>query len=33
LKDAFRESGNGSGKTYAGPFPSFRIDYIFTIKN
>jgi endonuclease/exonuclease/phosphatase family metal-dependent hydrolase len=29
LKDAFRESGNGSGKTYAGPFPSFRIDYIF----
>lgn len=30
LKDAFRESGNGFGKTYAGPFPSFRIDYIFT---
>ena len=29
LKDAFKESGNGSGKTYAGPFPSFRIDYIF----
>ncbi len=29
LKDAFRESGIGSGKTYAGPFPSFRIDYIF----
>jgi endonuclease/exonuclease/phosphatase family metal-dependent hydrolase len=29
LKDAFRESGNGAGKTYAGPFPSFRIDYIF----
>ncbi|MCC7231924.1 MAG: endonuclease/exonuclease/phosphatase family protein [Bacteroidia bacterium] len=29
LKDSFRESGNGSGKSYAGPFPSFRIDYIF----
>lgn len=29
LKDAFRESGNGFGKTYSGPFPSFRIDYIF----
>jgi endonuclease/exonuclease/phosphatase family metal-dependent hydrolase len=29
LDDAFRKSGNGSGKTYAGPFPSFRIDYIF----
>jgi len=29
LEDAFRISGNGSGKTYAGPFPSFRIDYIF----
>jgi endonuclease/exonuclease/phosphatase family metal-dependent hydrolase len=29
LKDAFRESGHGAGKTYAGPFPSFRIDYIF----
>lgn len=28
LKDAFRESGSGSGKTYAGKFPSFRIDYI-----
>jgi endonuclease/exonuclease/phosphatase family metal-dependent hydrolase len=28
LKDAFRESGRGAGKTYAGPFPSFRIDYI-----
>lgn len=29
LKDGFKESGKGSGKTYAGPFPSFRIDYIF----
>lgn len=29
LKDAYRESGNGLGKTYSGPFPSFRIDYIF----
>jgi endonuclease/exonuclease/phosphatase family metal-dependent hydrolase len=29
MLDAFRESGQGSGKTYAGPFPSFRIDYIF----
>ncbi len=29
LQDAFRVSGNGAGKTYAGPFPSFRIDYIF----
>ena len=28
LKDSFRESGAGSGKTYAGAFPSFRIDYI-----
>ena len=29
LKDSFRESGSGLGKTYTGPFPSFRIDYIF----
>jgi len=28
LDDAFRESGSGLGKTYAGAFPSFRIDYI-----
>ena len=28
LADAFRESGNGFGKTYLGAFPSFRIDYI-----
>jgi endonuclease/exonuclease/phosphatase family metal-dependent hydrolase len=29
LKDAFRESGSGFGKTYAGLFPSFRIDFLF----
>ena len=29
LMDSFRESGSGFGKTYAGLFPSFRIDYIF----
>ena len=28
MKDAFRESGSGSGRTYIGVFPSFRIDYI-----
>ena len=28
LKDAFQQSGFGFGKTYAGLFPSFRIDYI-----
>lgn len=28
LNDAFRDSGNGFGQTYAGIFPSFRIDYI-----
>lgn len=28
LKDAFRISGEGWGKTYTGVFPSFRIDYI-----
>ncbi len=28
LKDAFRETGSGFGKTYSGAFPSFRIDYI-----
>ncbi len=28
LKDAFVESGNGLGRSYAGEFPSFRIDYI-----
>lgn len=30
MKDSFRESGGGRGKTYNGEaFPSFRIDYIF----
>ncbi len=28
LTDAFIESGNGLGQTYAGTLPSFRIDYI-----
>jgi len=28
LSDAFKESGSGFGQTYAGRFPSFRIDYI-----
>lgn len=28
LLDAFREAGNGIERTYKGPFPSFRIDYI-----
>jgi endonuclease/exonuclease/phosphatase family metal-dependent hydrolase len=28
LKDAFIEKGNGFGKTYAGKWPQFRIDYI-----
>ncbi|MGI8892377.1 MAG: endonuclease/exonuclease/phosphatase family protein [Bacteroidia bacterium] len=28
LKDAFQQSGFGFGRTYAGIFPSFRIDYI-----
>lgn len=32
LQDAFKESGRGFGTTYAGPFPSFRIDYIFHSK-
>lgn len=29
LNDAYKISGRGLGKTYTGPFPSFRIDYIF----
>jgi endonuclease/exonuclease/phosphatase family metal-dependent hydrolase len=29
LCDAFRESGSGFGSTYVGPFPAFRIDFIF----
>jgi len=28
LKDAFVESGSGTGQSYIGAFPSFRIDYI-----
>jgi endonuclease/exonuclease/phosphatase family metal-dependent hydrolase len=28
LSDAFKESGSGFGQSYAGLFPSFRIDYI-----
>lgn len=30
LNDTFRSYGNGTGNTYIGNFPSFRIDYIFT---
>jgi len=29
LKDAFLSSGQGTGSTYSGIFPYFRIDYIF----
>jgi endonuclease/exonuclease/phosphatase family metal-dependent hydrolase len=29
LKDAYRESGNGFGRTYLGRFAPYRIDYIF----
>ncbi len=29
LHDAYKISGTGTGTTYAGPFPNFRIDYIF----
>jgi len=32
LTDAFIESGNGFGRSYAGKFPSFRIDYILHSK-
>jgi endonuclease/exonuclease/phosphatase family metal-dependent hydrolase len=32
LEDSFIESGNGIGQTYAGVFPSFRIDYILHSK-
>lgn len=28
LKDAFMEAGSGLGRTYVGPMPSLRIDYI-----
>jgi endonuclease/exonuclease/phosphatase family metal-dependent hydrolase len=30
--DSFMESGNGTGNTYVGDFPSYRIDYIFHSK-
>lgn len=30
LDDAFVEAGSGVGRSYAGDFPSFRIDYMFT---
>ncbi len=29
LQDTYMNSGSGSGRTYIGEFPSFRIDYIF----
>lgn len=29
LEDAFVENGSGFGQTYIGPYPSFRIDFIF----
>jgi endonuclease/exonuclease/phosphatase family metal-dependent hydrolase len=32
MNDAFLEKGSGLGITYAGPFPAFRIDYIFHSK-
>ncbi len=32
LTDAFREAGRGFGNTYAGEFPSFRIDFILYSK-
>ena len=33
LKDAFKESGWGFAKTYAGNIPALKIDYIFTDKS
>lgn len=33
LKDAFVEKGSGFGRTYAGKFPQFRIDYIMHSQN
>lgn len=32
LQDAFVKAGRGTGKTYAGKYPSFRIDYILMDK-
>lgn len=33
MNDAFLISGKGMGKTYIGPYPSFRIDFILHSKN
>jgi len=33
LQDAFVVAGRGTGKTYNGKYPSFRIDYILTAQN
>ncbi len=33
LKDSFVEKGNGFGRTYAGKWPKFRIDYILHDEN
>lgn len=33
LKDSFVNSGEGTGNTYLGVFPSYRIDYIFHSSN
>ena len=33
LKDAFKESGRGFAKTYAGNIPALKIDFIFTDKS
>jgi endonuclease/exonuclease/phosphatase family metal-dependent hydrolase len=33
LQDAFIKAGRGTGKTYIGKYPSFRIDYILTDKS
>jgi endonuclease/exonuclease/phosphatase family metal-dependent hydrolase len=33
LKNAFREKGNGLGRTYNGDFPNYQIDYILATPN
>ncbi len=33
LNDAFLQSGSGIGTTYTGPFPAFRIDFVFISHN
>jgi endonuclease/exonuclease/phosphatase family metal-dependent hydrolase/lipid-A-disaccharide synthase-like uncharacterized protein len=33
LEDSFMENGKGFGRTYNGPYPSFRIDYILHDSN